>query len=755
MDIKPQIEVFTDEHEAKANDYLVLFKTKKPKQPDLLRKAALEFKESVNPEGKKISQLLEAWYLREKGKAEPDDEKACTYLIKSSAAFGRDKRSKKESQQIMLEFYARKLEICHVKRKNPTDIFHKRANIYKELGREKEYFVEMSLFTLYQATNITRDLKQAVVFLEEAVKYAEKSGYPEIINKLTSVLHKIKSYASPTLKDAIREIQEELKAIEQTSDKFGKEVALGDLSFLRSHKEKEPSKRFSLLEEAAQFYEKAGMSERAHSLRGDLLQFKGNASNPYDDRHAEYYKQAAEEYRKAGNTRMQKWLEGHYEIALATKLGVLADNDKEFRNHLMVANHSYKDAGNVGGVQFTAGVGIFLEAIRADYPQSVELFKVAGDCLDSVKENLLSSFAKSEISRIKALKTEDQSERKQQMLEEKNYLERAVIESEKRKGRQPVIFPINGINITEDILISLSKARVEELTGFLEEDSKVSKTHFLRAKQEYLSLESSGAYKSLVLSGVGWTSLFLENVPEAKKYFEELRAFSPDNPHVKAGFEALDKLIEVKYSSQAQDYIIQKRLSTPLMVSLGNDVCIIKSGKSYPSEFFDTWRATVIRSCKQIERYKSDFFHTDEPKIRNEILRISNSIAEIALSSTLTGETYTGKGKSDLFAKNSQDENDYFIGESKIWKGKEEYKNGFKQLVGRYLTATDRAGLLVNFVKNGSISDICIKAKEAIKELDSETSISNIDDKNFISLHKEYGMIFHHLVDLIDRKEAV
>ncbi len=749
MDMKPQISVEEDAYEHDAQSSLEKYKNGDDKDPELLNDAASKFELSNNPEGKEIAKFLRAWYLREKGKAEKNDEKACVYLIKSATAFGKDERSKKESLQIMLEFYGRKLEVCHSKHTDPTAIFGKRAKIYKELGREKEFYVEMSLHTLYLATNTKRDLNEAVQLLGEAVGYAKKSGYSDIENKLTGILHKIKSYASPTLEDAIREINEELLVIEQTSDKFGKEMALGDLSFLRSRKEAEPSKRLALLEEASNYYEQAGFLSKAHNLRGDIFQSKANSTKLDDENHSEYFKRASEEYKKAGNVRMQSWLNGHYEISLATKLGVLKENNEEFRKHLMLANHSYTDAGNVGGVQFTAGIGIFLEAVRAEYPQTLELFKLASDCLESVKENLLASLAKSEISRIRAYKTENSDERNQHMVEEKNFLERAVIESEKRKGASTVSFPVDGIKITADVLTSLSKARVEELSGFIEKDKEVSKVHFLRAKQEYLTIEGTGAYKTLVLSGIGWANIFLENVPEAKKYFDDLKSISPDNPHVKAGFEALDKLIAVKYSVESQNYIIQKRLSTPLMISLGNDVFITKSGKSYPSDFFDTWRATVIRSCKQIERYKSDFFDSEEPEIRNEILRISNSIAEVALDSTLTGESFTGKGKSDLFAKDSQDENDYFIGECKIWKTKAEYKKGFDQLVGRYLTSSDRAGLLVNFVKKGSMVDVCSKAIEAVEELDSEATINKIDDKNFISTHKEYGMIFHHLVDIV------
>lgn len=747
--MKPKGKVFYDEHEAAASEYLDTFKNQEKRDPELLHKASLEFNQSTNPEGKEIAQLLEAWSLREKGVQEKDHRRACRFLIKSYSTFSKDKRMANDAKKVLLEFYKRKVEIAHAEEKKSTEIFLKMAKINNELGQEENYHVMMSLYCLFSSTDDLRNLPVAIKKLEEGLGYAKKSGRKEIVYKLQGILHKMKSHTSATPEEAIKELEKEIKAIEKTSDKYGRETALGDLNFLRSRVEREPIKRTMLLEEAAIYYEKAGMQSRAHQLMGDVYQIKGNSSSPLDEDHAGYYKRAAEEYEKAGNVRMQKWLEGHYEIALATKLGMLADNSNEFTKHLMEANHLYKDAGNIGGVQFTAGLGIFLDAVRADYPKSIELFKAAAECLESVKENYLASFARSEVARIMASKSNNKEESVRLMTEEKNYLERAIIESLKRKTTQTITFPVGGTKISPEILTNLSKARLEELNGFLEKDRGLANAHFRRAKQEYLAIENSGAYQTLVLSGIGWTSLFLEDISEAKKYFESLKKIDPKSSHVRLGLEAVDQLIKVKYSPQSEDFLIKKRLSTPLIISLTNDISIVKSGKPYPTEFFNICLAIVKRSCNQIERYKSNFFDLDEQSIRNEILMLSNSIAEEGLGATLTGETFTGKGKSDIFAKDSQEVNDFFIGESKIWKSPSEYKKGFKQLTDRYLTATDRAGVLVNFVKNGKMSDILDKAVAAVMEIDPVGKINRIDGKNFVSVHSEYGIIFHHLVDLV------
>lgn len=753
-DVIPQGEVFTDEQEEKAARLMEEFK--KNKDPELLRRAADEFEVSANTEGREIASLLRAWYLREKGMQEKDHDKACVFLIKSYSAFNKDPKMNKDAKRVLMEFYNRKIEALHLKNKDVSEVYQKRAKICKELGLDKDYHVEMSLCYLQLTLKNPRNLTESVKQIELSLKHAEESGREELIYKIKGIFHRIKSYASTTPEQAIRELEEEIKAIERTSDKYGWDGALGDLHFLKSRIEKEPEKRVALLKEAAEFYEKAGMDNRAHQLRGDILQLQGHNTKPQDPKHAEYYKDASEEYGKAGNLRMQKWLEGHYEIALATKLGILEDNNKKFEKHLLAANHCYKDAGNAGGVQFTAGVGLFLEAIRADYPKKIELLRVAADCLDSVGEKFLSAFARSEISQELAAKAENQKERFRLIREEKNYLERAIIESEKKERKtEELKFPIGGKIITAEVLQGLNRARFHELNGFLEEDRELKKKHFLKAKQEYLSLMPDGSFQTIVLSGLAWCSLFVEDISEAKKYFQNIKDINPDNPHVKAGFEALDELIRVKYSQEADNYLIRKRLSVPLMVSLTEGVSLVVSGKPYPSEFFNLCCAIVKRSCGQLERFRKDFINLDEPSLRNQILMLSNGIAASGLGTTLTGETFTCEGKSDLFAQNSEDNEDSFIGECKIWESPSSYKKGFKQLIGRYLTTTDKAGLLINFIKDGSLPDVIDKAISAIKELDPEVKINKVDDKNFVSTHKEYGIILHHFVDLVSNKQRI
>lgn len=662
----------------------------------------------------------------------------------------RDPKVKKEGYKVLLEFYSRKIELAHIEdKKGISNLFLKRARIYKDLKQEEGYYAEMSLHYLYESTYHIKDLGQAIESINKALEHAEKSKNTEIIHKIEGVSHKLKSYNSSTFEEAISEIEEEIKVIDKTTDKFGKETALADLSFLKARFEKEPIKKVSLMKEAAEYYQKAGFPARAHRLMGDAFQLEGNKLSPENDKHAELYQKARDEYAKAGNTRLQKWVEGHYHIALATKLGVIANDNEAFQRHLILANHAYKDAGNEGGVQFTAGVGIFLDAVRADFPQSTELFKSAAECLESVGEMYLASFARAEIARIKAWKSEKKEERNAFLLEEKNLLERAIIEGKNKDSKHTLTLYNLNPKISPKTLQHLNQARLEELSGFLDEDREVARTHFKRAKEQYLALESSTVYQNLVLSGLGWTSLFLEDIVDAKKYFKDLERIEPNNPNIKLGEEALDNLIEFKYSEKTEALLIRNRISTPLIVNLINDISVVKNDKPYPTEFFNICLAIIKRSCNQVERFKRNFFNSDEPSIRNEILMLSNSIAEEALEATFTGETFTGKGKSDIFAKNSQDDEDYFIGECKIWKSPTEYKEGFKQLTTRYLTVSEKAGVLITFVKKSTIETVQQKAVEAIQEIDSETKINKIDNKTFISVHKENRLIFHRFVDII------
>lgn len=61
--------------------------------------------------------------------------------------------------------------------------------------------------------------------------------------------------------------------------------------------------------------------------------------------------------------------------------------------------------------------------------------------------------------------------------------------------------------------------------------------------------------------------------------------------------------------------------------------------------------------------------------------------------------------------------------------------------------------MLINFVKKGKLSEVIQKAIDVIEELDPAARINVVDEKNFVSSHKEYGIIFHHFVDLIESAE--
>jgi len=753
---KPQTKIYRDEHEEKANQYFETFNKQNKKDPELLKKSSSEFRNSSNPKGKNIANFLDGLYFREKGIQEKNNGRACSYLKKSFFIFNSDKNTDKEAKIVMLEFYKRKIQDLHSKKEKPTKfskIFKKRARIYQELAKEKEYHVEMSLYFLYASIESSNNLNQAIEKIKLGVKHAKKSGKELIIHKLEGILHKLKSHNTKTVAEAIKELEKEIKTIHMTFDKYGLDIAIGDLNLFKARVEREPIKKIVLLKEAVKFYEKANMEKKACQLRGDIYQIKGIMTKPQDEKHAEYYKKASVEYGKAGNKRMQNWAQGDYKLARGIKLGVLADDKKEVQKHLLAANHFYKNAGNVKGAQSTAIMALLFESMKPGYPKSIKLLKAKGQYLESIGNRFLSSFVMSEVSRKLTCKTKKKEERIRLMKEDKNYLERSLIEFDKKDSMQEINFSVRGVKISADILKSLSKARLHELNGFLEKDRDLSKKYFYRAKQEYLSLKSSGAFQTQVLSGIAWANLFLEDILGAKKYFSKLKKVKPKSPHIEKGMMAVDKLIKVKYSRETNDYLIKKRLSIPLFQHLLDDISLVRDDKPYPSIFFNLCLAVVKRSCDQLERFRADFVNSYEPSLRNNILMLSNSMAHDGLGTMLTGETFTCEGKSDILAVNPEDNKEYFIGECKIWSSASGYKKGFKQLVGRYLTTTDGIGVLINFVKKGNMQKAIEQAISSIKEMDKKAKIGKTDGKNFASTHDKYGIIFHLLVDLIPSEE--
>ena len=102
--------------------------------------------------------------------------------------------------------------------------------------------------------------------------------------------------------------------------------------------------------------------------------------------------------------------------------------------------------------------------------------------------------------------------------------------------------------------------------------------------------------------------------------------------------------------------------------------------------------AFVDNQGRQFEKTPKDFADSDEMKLRNIMLINLNAI----FSGKATGETFSNKGKTDIYL--NIDQGNILVCECKIWAGQALYHTTIDQLIG-YLTWRNNFGVIVTFVK--------------------------------------------------------
>ena len=140
--------------------------------------------------------------------------------------------------------------------------------------------------------------------------------------------------------------------------------------------------------------------------------------------------------------------------------------------------------------------------------------------------------------------------------------------------------------------------------------------------------------------------------------------------------------------------------------------------------------------CSTMERMPYTYINNGEEDIRNTILAALNT-----QYSNATGETFSNKGKTDLFigiyGKSA------YIAECKIWKGKKVFFEAIKQLLG-YVTYKECKGTLIFFNKtNKNFNALLQEIPEIIKNHEKFVDIKKIDENRFdFTVKKDDGTLF-------------
>lgn len=115
---------------------------------------------------------------------------------------------------------------------------------------------------------------------------------------------------------------------------------------------------------------------------------------------------------------------------------------------------------------------------------------------------------------------------------------------------------------------------------------------------------------------------------------------------------------------------------------------------------------------KGLEKYRDLHINFDEERTRDYFLPFLNTISR---NHTATGETFNRNGKTDILIQD-QENNNVFISECKVWRGKEQLSQAIDQLLERYVNWRDEKVALMIFNKNvANFTEVITRAREAVE----------------------------------------
>lgn len=139
--------------------------------------------------------------------------------------------------------------------------------------------------------------------------------------------------------------------------------------------------------------------------------------------------------------------------------------------------------------------------------------------------------------------------------------------------------------------------------------------------------------------------------------------------------------------------------------------------KTISSNSSDTIYEKIISEINKLgasmEKKPSLYKDKNEEGLRDMFLTILESRFD---NISATGETFNHKGKTDILLKHANSDSNIFIGECKIWHGKQHFLAAINQLFDRYLTWRDTNTALIIFVPGSDFSKVVSTVQNSVSE---------------------------------------
>ena len=727
---------YTDEHEKKTHELInKLTKNNFKKNVVILKEAANEIIKSANPEAQAMYNFMYVMSKQQEAKSEKDPRKAiehCDNALEYLSKCSHDDMMSNEYIETKIIKLNMELK-SEMNKKNfnrATELFLEIATEENKRGHEKSYHMNMGCYHLYNGKKyLPHNPAKALREIDLSAQSFEKISNTNFQSKILGIKYRLLASFQPTYEARLSFLNKALKEIEKTDDKFGINELKGSICYVSAQSERDWQKKTKLFREAAKYYKKDGLFNNYHEAIGWATFWETH--NPLADLEKSIFliKDSQKHFKKSDNARGLHNSTGFLFLLKAIKEGIIQDRKGKFAENIKKANYHFARSQHFRYVNFTAGIGLILEAAKLPHEKSKYVFKKAAEILQSIDENLY-HLAYYQYYRIEANENIDKdSYRTECLTKAATHIEAwlEVLRDRPKLKTDILVLP------DFDSVISFIRAQAFHLRGMIETDPSKQKHLFRLATEEYDVIIDANYLPARAWHAKGWTLMFLFEFDKAHDAFLTAYQLDPGeqnikddidfaNDYLKRGFRDLKHLLEeeARFSRKLQNILLEIIGQSRQLPMLGHE--------NYPGQsFYQEGIISLQKAGRAMEENYPAHMEKDEEGLRDEMLQCLKM-----LYSNVSAESKKAKGKTDIFIKDISGDKE-LIAECLVWKGIQYYYSKKDQLFDRYLTWHNKEAALITFVRNKDFVDILSTAATEIRKLTDivEASFQDLSDESY------------------------
>lgn len=628
------------------------------------------------------------------------------------------------------------------------------AKIAQQLGNFSEAFVRAGhkrdasfarvLQCMFEAGRLFRTSRpEALASIEEAEKICREEGLEDGAYKMRSFRYSLEARYQKTPQEALVLMQNSLEEIEKTKDKHSKERTLADIHYLKGIISSNIDEKIKHFLKAGEYYLADDFNNSGYESVARAHRIAVHQPGIPIEKVQQHQKKSAAAYEKAGMKEMAHNMRGGYYGTLAIKRGLFDGKGKYFMKYSLEAIREFEKAGNFQEMDFLVGNIALMIAKGKNDQARVEHLEFAARALNKSRKGT-GEFANYQLFLTKAGIEMDPGKRHEYRVKALGALENFIKYIEEEVSLRFVDKRGQKWKEEQGFLNLNLKADAHQLRATLATDPTQRKQEYGKAVE--LLEEICSKYPNQLMAArfqLGMLYIEMEEFDKAIQEFERAKEIGPSDKQVEQALGYARNLLAKGFRELKKEREMKSAFTALHMLGVGQVPTHIVG-------FVPRVLNIITERGRTFERAPITYVQKKETELRDEILQDLN----LAFVGDATSESLIGNGKTDIRIKNPISPNDEAIGECKWWSGQKAYLEAKEQLLG-YLPPTQSYGLILTFCNRADFKAVYEEAKHATEAMGDyvsgsirETEIFGGKRIMFISKHlsKKGGDVFlYHL----------